>query len=205
MKLPHKTIKHYKQTDRPFKKVIIFHDTQTDTQTLHHNIFITITIPGGYELTDTDVLKLQRMYGCNGACGGYAKSEGGGFSSNKIRVSIFSIFFVCIITGKLEGKNSDRESPCEWILETSPGKVEKENTIWINLHFTLKKTKNILNTFQGIEIAISELTGPTDCSTDYLEVEQNFQLLVIFSPSNTHTPTHLDWHTQTLTKSLTHT
>ena len=113
--------------------------------------------------------------------------------------------FVCIITGKLEGENSDRESPCEWILETSPGKVEKEKTIWINLHFYFFKKKNILNTSQGIEIAISELTGPTDCSTDYLEVEQNFQFLVIFSPSNTHTPTHLDWHTQTLTKSLTHT
>ena len=41
-------------------------------------IITTITIPGGYEMTDTDVLKLQRMYGCDGACGGYAKSEGGG-------------------------------------------------------------------------------------------------------------------------------
>ena len=78
MKLPCKTIKHYKQTDRTFKKVIIFRDTQTNTQTLHHDIYITITIPGGYEMTDTDVLKLQRMYGCDGACGGYAKSEGGG-------------------------------------------------------------------------------------------------------------------------------
>ena len=130
MKLPCKTVKLYKQTVRPFKKVIIFRDTQTNTQTLHHNIYIIITIPGGYEMTDTDVLKLQRMYGCDGACGGYAKSEGGGFS-NKITFSIFStilsVSYVCIITGKLEGKNSDRESPCEWILETSPGKVEKEN------------------------------------------------------------------------------
>jgi len=82
-----------------------------------------ITSLGGYELTDMDVLKLQKMYGCDGSCGGWAKSEDG---------------------GKLEGKNSDNKSPCEWILETSPGK--------------------------GIEIAISELTGPTDCSTDYLEV-----------------------------------
>ena len=68
----HKTL----QTDR--QKVIIFCDTQTNTQTLHHNIYIIITIPGGYEMTDTDVLKLQRMYGCDGSCGGYAKSEGGG-------------------------------------------------------------------------------------------------------------------------------
>merc|ERR1712172_267047 len=82
-----------------------------------------ITSLGGYELTDMDVLKLQKAYGCNGACGGWAKSERG---------------------GDLDGKSSDNESPCEWILETSPGK--------------------------GIEIAIIKLTGPTDCSTDYLEV-----------------------------------
>ena len=204
MKLHCKTIKHYKQTDRPFKKVIIFRFR--DTQTLHHNIYIyiiIITIPGGYEMTDTDVLKLQKMYGCDGACGGYAKSEGGGFS-NKITFSIFStilsVSYVCIITGKLEGKNSDRESPCEWILETSPGKVEKENYFDQFAFFFLR---NILNTPQGIEIAISELTGPTDCSTDYLEVEQNFQLLVIFSPSNTHTPTHIDKHRQTKSLTLT--
>ena len=45
-------------------------------------IIITTTIttmPGGYELTDMDVLKLQKMYGCDGACGGWAKSEDGGF------------------------------------------------------------------------------------------------------------------------------
>jgi len=82
-----------------------------------------ITSLGGYELTDMDVLKLQKAYGCNGACGGWAKSETG---------------------GDLDGTSSDNESPCEWILETSPGK--------------------------GIEIAISELTGPSDCTTDYLEV-----------------------------------
>ena len=41
-------------------------------------IITTFTIEGGYEMTNTDVLKLQRMYGCDGACGGYAKSEGGG-------------------------------------------------------------------------------------------------------------------------------
>ena len=41
-------------------------------------IITTFTIAGGYEMTNTDVLKLQRMYGCDGACGGYAKSEGGG-------------------------------------------------------------------------------------------------------------------------------
>ena len=34
--------------------------------------------PGGYELTDMDVLKLQKAYGCNGTCGGWAKSETGG-------------------------------------------------------------------------------------------------------------------------------
>jgi len=82
-----------------------------------------ITSLGGYELTDMDVLKLQKAYGCDGSCGGWAKSETG---------------------GDLDGKSSDNESPCEWILETSPGK--------------------------GIEIAIIELTGPSDCSTDYLEV-----------------------------------
>ena len=32
------------------------------------------------------------------------------------------------------------------------------------------ESKYILIHSQGIEIAISELTGPTDCSTDYLEV-----------------------------------
>ena len=52
-------------------------------------IITTFTIEGGYEMTNTDVLKLQKMYGCDGACGGYAKSEGGGFS-NKISFSIFS-------------------------------------------------------------------------------------------------------------------
>ena len=35
---------------------------------------------GGYELTDMDVLKLQKAYGCDGSCGGWAKSETGGFS-----------------------------------------------------------------------------------------------------------------------------
>merc|ERR1712172_268820 len=77
-----------------------------------------ITSLGGYELTDMDVLKLQKAYGCNGACGGWAKSEKG---------------------GDLDGKSSDNESPCEWILETSPGK--------------------------GIEIAIIKLTGPTLTAT----------------------------------------
>ena len=42
MKLPCKIIKHYKQTDRHFEKVIIFRDTHTYTNTLHHNIYITI-------------------------------------------------------------------------------------------------------------------------------------------------------------------
>ena len=37
-------IKHYKQTDRPYKKVIIFRDTHTNSQTLHHNIYININI-----------------------------------------------------------------------------------------------------------------------------------------------------------------
>ena len=137
-------------------------------------IITTFTISGGYEMTDMDVLKLQRMYGCDGSCGGYAKSEGGGFSNNII-VSI--LFHNCLnnisATGRLEGKNSDRESPCEWILETSPGKVEKENYFDQFAFFFLR---NILNTPQGIEIAISELTGPTDCSTDYLEVGHNFHL-----------------------------
>ena len=36
--------------------------------------------------------------------------------------------------------------------------------------------KLVLITSQGIEITISELTGPTDCSTDYLEVGHNFHL-----------------------------
>ena len=90
-------------------------------------------MPGGYELTDMDVLKLQKMYGCDGACGGWAKSEDGGFS-NEIVVLTFVCFFLLkkfecvgeisnVISGKLEGKNSDNQSPCEWILETSPGKV----------------------------------------------------------------------------------
>ena len=30
-----------------------------------------------------------------------------------------------VLLGKLEGKNSDNKSPCEWILETSPGKVDQ--------------------------------------------------------------------------------
>ena len=55
-------------------------------------IIIIITMPGGYELTDMDVLKLQKMYGCDGACGGWAKSEDGGFS-NEIIVLTFVCFF----------------------------------------------------------------------------------------------------------------
>ena len=62
------------------EEVMIFRHRHT----LHHNIYIIIIIiiivmPGGYELTDMDVLKLQKMYGCDGACGGWAKSENGGF------------------------------------------------------------------------------------------------------------------------------
>ena len=71
------------------------------------------------------------------------------------------------VSGDLDGTSSDNESPCEWILETSPGKVglclgnKSNQIIW----------QQILNQiFQGIEIAISELSGPTDCSSDYLEV-----------------------------------
>ena len=46
--------------------------------------------------------------------------------------------------GSVTGLASDAKSPCEWILETTPGK--------------------------GIELAITQMAGPTDCSTDYLEV-----------------------------------
>ena len=38
-------IKHCKETDRPFKKVIIFRYKQTNTHTLHHNIYVDIIIP----------------------------------------------------------------------------------------------------------------------------------------------------------------
>ena len=33
-------------------------------------------------MTDMDVLKLQKAYGCDGSCGGWAKSETGGLSSH---------------------------------------------------------------------------------------------------------------------------
>ena len=56
-------------------------------------IIIIITMPGGYELTDMDVLKLQKMYGCDGACGGWAKSEDGGFSNE-----IIVLTFVCVFS-----------------------------------------------------------------------------------------------------------
>lgn len=82
-----------------------------------------ITSLGSYELTDKDVLKMQKAYGCDSRCGGWQKSESG---------------------GSVTGLASDAKSPCEWILETAPGK--------------------------GIEIAITQIAGPTDCSTDYLEV-----------------------------------
>ena len=58
-------------------------------------------MPGGYELTDMDVLKLQKMYGCDGACGGWAKSEDGGFS-NEIIVLIFCMMEDSIVTVKNE-------------------------------------------------------------------------------------------------------
>ena len=71
------------------------------------------------------------------------------------------------ISGDLDGTSSDNESPCEWILETSPGKVG----LCLGNKSKQIICQQILNQiFQGIEIAISELTGPTDCSTDYLEV-----------------------------------
>ena len=48
--------------------------------------------------------------------------------------------------GDLTGGGSDALSPCEWILETSPGK--------------------------GVEIDIKQITGAnTDCAKNYLEVE----------------------------------
>ena len=45
-------------------------------------LFNKICLIGGYELTDMDVLKLKKAYGCDGNCGGWAKSETGGLSSN---------------------------------------------------------------------------------------------------------------------------
>ena len=78
-------------------------------------------------MTDMDVLKLQKAYGCDGSCGGWAKSETGGLSSH---ISYHHLNLINIVTslyenisGDLDGKSSDNESPCEWILETSPGKV----------------------------------------------------------------------------------
>ena len=90
-------------------------------------------------MTDMDVLKLQKAYGCNGACGGWAKSETGGLSS--IIASYNNFFFFgpdnptgmvkneqnnVYVSGDLDGTSSDNESPCEWILETSPGKVGRQ-------------------------------------------------------------------------------
>ena len=49
--------------------------------------------------------------------------------------------------GDLTGGGVDALSPCDWILETSPGK--------------------------GVEINIEQITGAnTDCAENYLEVEQ---------------------------------
>ena len=48
--------------------------------------------PGGYELTDMDVLKLQKAYGCNGTCGGWAKSETGGLC-----VWVCMFVYICVI------------------------------------------------------------------------------------------------------------
>ena len=50
-----------------------------------------------------------------------------------------------LLAGALTGAGGDAKSPCEWILETSPGK--------------------------GVEIDIEQITGATaDCATNYLEV-----------------------------------
>ena len=42
-------------------------------------------------------------------------------------------------------------------------------------HKSTNKSNQIkmIENHQGIEIAIGELTGPADCSTDYLEVSSN--------------------------------
>ena len=68
---------------------------------------------------------------------GLGKVRGRRFVQNEIIVVIFVsvVFplkrFYCVseilnvLLGKLEGKNSDNKSPCEWILETSPGKVDQ--------------------------------------------------------------------------------
>ena len=98
-----------------------------------------------------DVLKLQKAYGCDGSCGGWAKSETGGLSHclnfkkycDKFPSSRPFVRYCNKqqqqsalkdnnndnngqhekISGDLDGTSSDNESPCEWILETSPGKV----------------------------------------------------------------------------------
>ena len=50
-----------------------------------------------------------------------------------------------LLPAALTGAGGDAKSPCEWILETSPGK--------------------------GIQIDIEQITGATtDCATNYLEV-----------------------------------
>lgn len=79
---------------------------------------------GGSEMTAMDILKLKKAYGCDGSCGAWQKSQDG---------------------ADLTGAGGDAKSPCEWILETSPGK--------------------------GIQIDIEQITGATtDCATNYLEV-----------------------------------
>ena len=75
-------------------------------------------------MTDMDVLKLKKAYGCDGNCGGWAKSETGGLhKENRYQQKKILTKLKLKTTGDLDGKSSDNESPCEWILETSPGKV----------------------------------------------------------------------------------
>ena len=69
------------------------------------------------------------------------------------------IFFALILQNK--EKHYKLSSDCQVIYNTGEnylGTCQKYDQKYILIHS------------QGIEIAISELTGPSDCSTDYLEV-----------------------------------
>ena len=55
---------------------------------------------GGDEMTQYDLLKLQRAYGCT-ACGGYLQSSSG---------------------GTLDSKGSRKSSYCDWFLKTDKNK-----------------------------------------------------------------------------------
>ena len=58
-----------------------------------------------------------------------------------------------------------------------PGNISWEGGITIQqtkqIQYWIKYLNCLMIVVQGIEIAIGELTGPTDCSTDYLEVSSN--------------------------------